>query len=83
MCQVAFNSLLYLQRYAPNKLFIAKIKKESNSVNISDMVMVLAFYPFPLQPTISVPSFYKLPAILLEICSGQAFHCKKRRAVTP
>ena len=40
--QVSFNSLLYFQRYAPDKLFIAKFKKESNSVNIGDRVMVLA-----------------------------------------
>ena len=33
MYQVSFNSLLYFQRYAPDKLFIAKIKIGSNSVN--------------------------------------------------
>ena len=43
MYQVSFNSLLYFQRYAPDKLFIAKIKKGSNSVNTGDYVMVLAF----------------------------------------
>ena len=40
--QVSFNSLLYFQRYAPDKLFIAKVKKGSNSVNTGDRVMVLA-----------------------------------------
>ena len=30
--QISFNSLLYFQRYALDKLFIAKIKKGSNSV---------------------------------------------------
>ena len=42
MYQVSFNSLLYFQRYALDKLFIAKIKKESNSVNTGDRVMVRA-----------------------------------------
>ena len=41
--QVSFNSLLYFQKYAPDKLFIAKIKRESSSVNTGDRVMVLAF----------------------------------------
>ena len=36
MYQVSFNSLLYFQRYAPVKLFIAKIKKGS--------LFVLRFY---------------------------------------
>ena len=43
MDQVSFISLLYFQRYAPDKLFIAKIKKGSNSVSTGDRVMVLAF----------------------------------------
>ena len=43
MYQVSFKSLLYFQRYALDKLFIAKIKKGSNSVNTGDRVMVLAF----------------------------------------
>ena len=33
MYQVSFNSLLHFQRYAPDKLYIAKIKMGSNSVN--------------------------------------------------
>ena len=40
MYQVLFNSLLhvnvYFQKYASNKLFIAKIKKGSNSINTGD-----------------------------------------------
>ena len=43
MYQVSFNSLLHFQRYAPDKLFIPKIQKGSNSVNTGDRVMVLAF----------------------------------------
>ena len=50
MYQVSFNSLLYFQRYAPDRLFIAKIKKESNSVNTGDRVMVLAFCNSPHGP---------------------------------
>ena len=46
MYQVSFNSLLYFQRYAPDKLIIAIIKKGSNSVNTGDRVMVLAFCNF-------------------------------------
>ena len=48
--QVSFNSRLYFQRYALDKLFIAKIKKGSNSVNTGDRVMVLAFCNFPHGP---------------------------------
>ena len=44
MCQVSFDSHLYFQRYALNKLIIiAKIGKENNCINNSDRVMVLAF----------------------------------------
>ena len=43
MYLVSFNSLLYFQRYALDNFFIAKIKKESNSINTSDRIMVLAF----------------------------------------
>ena len=50
MYQVSFNSLLYFQKYTPDKRFTAKIKKESNSVNTGDRVMVLAFCNFPYGP---------------------------------
>ena len=36
MYEVSFSSLVYFQRYAPDKLFIAKMKKGSNSVNTFD-----------------------------------------------
>ena len=71
MYQVSFNSLLYFQRYATNNLFIAKIKKESNSVNTIDRVTVLAFCNSPHGPLSVYRSFIKLPLILLETCSGQ------------
>ena len=45
MYQVSFNSLLYFQRYAPDKLFIAKIKKESNSINTGDWLRFLHSAP--------------------------------------
>ena len=38
MYQVSFYSLVYFQRYAPDKLFIAKIKKGRYSVNTVDRV---------------------------------------------
>ena len=38
MFQVSFNSLVYFQRYAPDKFFFPKIKKGSNSLNIGDRV---------------------------------------------
>ena len=43
MYPVSFNSLLYFQRYALDKLFIAKIRKGSNSANTGNRVLVLAF----------------------------------------
>ena len=46
MYQVLFNTLLYFQRCAPDKLFIAKIKKGSKSVNTGDTLAVLAFCTF-------------------------------------
>ena len=50
---LSLNSHLYFQRYAPDKLFIAKIKKGSNSVNTTESVTVVAFCTFadsPLSP---------------------------------
>ena len=46
MHHVSFNSLVYFQRYAPDKLFIAKIKKGSNYVNTVDRVSILALCTF-------------------------------------
>ena len=43
MCQVAFDSHKYFQRYASDKLVIAKIAMGNNSINTGDRVMVLAF----------------------------------------
>ena len=40
--QVSFSSLVYFLRYAPDMLFIAKMKKGYNSVNTVDRVMLLA-----------------------------------------
>ena len=41
---------MYLQRYAPDKLFIAKMKKGNNSVNTVDRVTVLALGNFSHGP---------------------------------
>ena len=46
MYHVSFNSLPYFQRYAPDKLNAAKLRKGSNSVNTDYRVMVLAFCNF-------------------------------------
>ena len=63
--QVSFNSLLYFQRYAPDKLLIAEIKKGSNSVNTGDRFgsCILQFLSWP---SISVSSFIYLSSILLD-----------------
>ena len=74
MYQVSFDSLLQFQRYAPDKLFIAKFKKGGNSVNTGDRVIVLAFCN-SLHGPLSVYQV-SLSSILLEICSGQAYYCK-------
>ena len=58
--QISFNSLVYFQRYAPDKLFIAKIKKGSNSVNTDDRVMILAFCPSP-DGYLSMNKFHLIP----------------------
>ena len=50
MYQVSFDSLLYFQRYAPNKFNTAKIRKGNNSINTDDRVMVLAFCTSPHTP---------------------------------
>ena len=50
MDQVLLNPLLYFQRFAPDKLNIAKIRKGSNYVNTGDRVIVLAFCDFPHGP---------------------------------
>ena len=47
MYHVSFDSLLYFQRYTPDKLNIAKIRKGNNSINTDYRVMVLVFCPSP------------------------------------
>ena len=68
MCQSSFTSLIYFQRYAPEKLFIAKNKKGSNSVNTVDRVTIHAFC-----------TFFGFPCILSEMCSGQTSYCKMKK----
>ena len=74
MYQVSFNSLLHFQGYAPDKLFIAKIEKGSNSINTGDTVVLLAFCTSSGPLSVDQVSFNSL--ILSEICSGQALNCK-------
>ena len=62
MYQVSFNSILYFQIYALDRLFIAKIKKGSNSVNTSDRVRVLAYCNFLNGPL----SVYQVSFIYLQ-----------------
>ena len=50
MYYVSFDSLYYFQRYAPDKLNISKIRKENNSINTDDRVIVLAFYTLSHSP---------------------------------
>ena len=63
MYQVSFNSLLNFRRYTPEKLFTAKIKKGSNSVNTGDRVIILAFCNFPHGPLL-VYKFHLISSIL-------------------
>ena len=70
MYQVSFNSLLYFQKYARDKLFIAKNKKGSNSINTGDRVMVLAICNSP-HGLLSVYQDSLNYLQYLEICSGQ------------
>ena len=50
MYQVLFSFLLHFQRYAPDKLSTAKIRKGSNSIDTGDRVMILAFWNSPHGP---------------------------------
>ena len=61
MYQVSFDSLLYFQRYVPDKFYIAKIRKGNNSINTDDRVMVLAFCTSPCSPL----SLYQVSFIYL------------------
>ena len=62
MYKISFDSLLYFQRYAPDKCNIAKIRKVNNSINTDDRVMALAFYTSPHSPL----SLYQVSFIYLQ-----------------
>ena len=66
MYKVSLRSLVYFQRCAPDKLFIAKIKKGSNSINTVNRFRVIAFCNF----SYGLLSVYQVSSNL-EICSGQ------------
>ena len=74
MYKVSLNYLQQFQRYAPYKLFIAKIKKGSNSVNTGDRVMVLAFCSFPYGPVsvCQVSLNYLQYALYKSVTDGQS-----------
>ena len=83
MYQVSFYSLVYFQRYAPNKLFIAKTKKGSNPVNTVDMVMVLALCYSDGPLSMYQVSFNSL-AYFQRYAPDKLFIAKmKKREVTP
>ena len=63
--------------YAPDKLTSAKIRKGNNSVITCDRITVLALCSSSDGRLSMYQSFIKFPSILSEICSGQAFYCKK------
>ena len=46
MYQVSYKSLVYFQRYAPDKLSIANIKNGSNSINTVGRITILALCTF-------------------------------------
>ena len=50
MYQISLNSLVYFQRRAPDKLFIAEMKNGRNSVNTVDRVMDPALCNSPHSP---------------------------------
>ena len=56
--QVSFNSLVYFQRYTPDKLFITKMKHGSNSVNTVESVMVLTLCSSPHGPLYQCIKFH-------------------------
>ena len=70
MYQVSFDSLLYFQKYAPDKFNIEKIRKGNSSINTDDRLMVLAFCTSPHSPL-----SLNQASILLEIYPGQAYYC--------
>ena len=81
--QVSFHSLVYFQTYSPDKLFIAKIKKGSKSVNTVDRVMHLSsctFFDNPLSMyQVSINSHENF-----ERCAAdKLFMAKLKREVTP
>ena len=79
MYQVSFDYLLYFQRYAPDKLNIAKIRTGNNSISTDNRVMVLPFCTFPHSISITVLSFIYLSLVLLEISPDKLTVAKIRK----
>ena len=76
-------SFLYFQRYAPDKLFIAKIKKGSNSVKIVDRVTILVL----CASANGLLSMYQVPYNSLlyfqRYATDNLFIAKTKKGVTP
>ena len=85
MYQVSFSSLLYFHRYAPDKLFIAKIKKRSNSIIIGDRVMLFASRNSShdrrsvYQVSLNYPQYFKRYAPDISVTDGRTDGRTKRR----
>ena len=80
---VSFNSLVYCQRYAPDKLFMANNKKGSNSVNTGYRVMVLALCIF-LMTLYQCNKFHLIPLYTFRDMLWSTFSVQKlKRKVTP
>ena len=79
-----FNSLELFQIYAPDKLFIAKIIKGSNSVNTVDRVMVLALCTFADDPLSMYQFLFHSLVLFQRYATDKLFIAKnKKREVTP
>ena len=83
MYQVLFNSLLYFQRYAPDKLNITKNRKGSNSVNTGDRVMILVFCDFSHDPLSVYQVSFNSIAYFQRLLRTSFLLQKLKRQVTP
>ena len=80
--QVLFDSLLYFQRYTPDKLNIAKIRN-GNNWNAGNRVMILAFCDSPNGP-LSMYQSSLIPSYTSREMLPTSFLLQKlKREVTP
>ena len=83
MYQVLFNSLVYFQRYALDKLHIANIKKGSNSMNTVDRGLILAFDTFSDGPLSMYQVLFYSHVNFQRYAPNKLFTAKMKREVTP